>query len=324
VYEARSHWSPAIAASSGLSAQGVELGFSSLEWDAPEGDVRALVNGARETAHVHVVLSANVFVAGLRALALARAAAARVTVRPSPRDPVLVEALVAACKDEAIALVSERDVARISASEVHVYGRDETVAAVRERAPRGVRVRGHGAGLGIALVTAAADLDRAAADVAADVIVFDQRGCLSPRVAMVEGGSRRANAFAEAVHAELGAGSARVPRGARSEGERAEAARWIDALSFAGHLWRGAEHAVASVPERAPIALGPAGRHLLVAPYGSAADAAGLLAPIARYVVAVGSDDAATARRLAPPHARIGPLGRMQRPPLDGPVDRRS
>jgi hypothetical protein len=48
------------------------------------------------------------------------------------------------------------------------------------------------------------------------------------------------------------------------------------------------------------------------------------LSPIARFVVAVGTDDLASLGSMAPAHARRSVLGAMQRPPLDGPVDRRS
>jgi hypothetical protein len=44
----------------------------------------------------------------------------------------------------------------------------------------------------------------------------------------------------------------------------------------------------------------------------------------ARFVVAIGSDDPQAAAAIAPEHARVSPLGRMQLPPLDGPVDRRA
>jgi hypothetical protein len=323
VHEERARWAPAIARSTGLSAQGVELGFACLERDASDDDLRTLVAGAGNTAHVHVVLSSNVFVAGLRALALARAAAGRVTVRPSPRDPTLIDALVDACGDRGVTIVPERDVARTDATEVHVYGRDETVAAVRARVRSGVSVRGHGAGLGIALVTASADVAGAAAEVAGDVIPFEQRGCVSPRAVLVEGDEARVNAFGEALHAELAAWSARVPRGALGDAERNEATRWIDAMAFTGRVWRGSDHAVAAIPEGTPLAFGPPGRRVLVVPYASVAGALRLLGPVARYVVAVGANDDAAARLVAPAHARISPLGCMQKPRLDGPIDRR-
>jgi hypothetical protein len=41
-------------------------------------------------------------------------------------------------------------------------------------------------------------------------------------------------------------------------------------------------------------------------------------------VLAVGSDDPQRAQAIAPDHARLDLLGRMQHPPLDGPVDRRA
>src|ERR1700723_2906913 len=76
----RTRWLPALVESTGLSAPGIELGFESLECEATEEELNALVAAAGDARHVHVVLSANVFVAGLRALALARAAAAHVSV----------------------------------------------------------------------------------------------------------------------------------------------------------------------------------------------------------------------------------------------------
>jgi len=324
VYEQRARWVPELALATGLTPQGVELGFESLERDADEDEVRALVARVPEAEGVHVVLSANVFVAPLRAIALARAAAERVTVRPSRRDPVVARALVDALRDDAVVLVPGRDVAAVDRGEIHVYGRDETIAAVRSAVRPGVVVRAHGAGLGVAVVTRAADVAGAAASLAPDVAAFDQRGCLSPRVAFVEGDEDRAVAFAGALHAELRAWEARVPRGELTAQERADAARWCDTLAFVGRLWRGAAHAVASLPPGASLAVPPAGRHVLVVGEPDLAAVAARVAPIARFVVAVGSDDPGRASAAVPSHARASVLGRMQRPPLDGPVDRRS
>lgn len=324
VYEQRARWAPELVRTTGLTPEGVELGFESLERDAAEDELRALVAGVRQAERVHVVLSANVFVAPMRAVALARAAADRVTVRPSPRDPALARALVEALGEDAVALVADRDVALVDRGEIHVYGRDETIAAVRSAARPGVVVRGHGAGLGVAVVTRAADLDRAAASLAPDVVAFDQRGCLSPRVAFVEGDDSRAVAFAGALHEQLRAWEARVPRGELTAQERADAARWCDTLAFVGRLWRGAAHAVAFLPSGAALAPPPAGRHVLVVGEPDLAAVAARIAPIARFVVAAGSDDPERASAAVPSHARASVLGRMQRPPLDGPVDRRS
>jgi hypothetical protein len=314
---------PGIARSTGLTSEGVELGFEYLERDATDADLRALVEAAGSTAHVHVLLSANVFVAPLRAIAIARAAAERVTVRPSRRDPVLAIALVDEVGDDAIRVVGDRDVAALDCTEIHVYGRDETVTAVRARARPGVTVRGHGAGLGVAMISEGADLERAAELVAPDVVAFDQRGCLSPRVALVMGSGQRAAQFAEALDRRLREWGDRVPRGTLVDEERAEAARWQETMRFAGHLWSGAQHAVGLGMEPDAVLVPPAGRHVFVGSSPSWETARVALGPIARFVVVVGSDAPEQAKRVAPPGARTAELGRMQRPPLDGPVDAR-
>src|SRR6478735_222479 len=78
---------PALVASTGLSRQGVELALARhVETSATEEDIASLVAYAGTTKHVHVILSANVFVAAVRAIAIAIAASDRVTVKPSTRE----------------------------------------------------------------------------------------------------------------------------------------------------------------------------------------------------------------------------------------------
>ncbi len=323
VYARRARLAPRIARATGLTVEGVDLGFESLEREASDAELAALVAGAGDASHVHVILSANVFVAPLRALAVARGAAPRVTVRPSPRDPVLATAIVEAAGEAAIRLVSQRDVAAIDADVIHVYGRDETIASVRARARPGVVVRGHGAGLSAAVVTSGAEVERTADALAGDVVAFDQRGCLSPRLAIVDGDGARAERFAEALYERLSAWGRRVPRGELSVDERSGAERWCAAMWMAGRLWRGSAHAVACAPADAPSLVAPPGRHVLVVPAPGPDAVAARLGALGRFVVSVGSDDPGRIARLVPGHARLSALGRMQRPPLDGPVDRR-
>lgn len=306
----------AIASSSGLSREGVALGFARhLELDPTDDELAMLVARAGDARSVHVVLSANVFVAPLRAIAIARAASERVVVRPSRRDPAFSRALVRAASDGAVTLADEIDVAAIE-GELHVYGRDETIAELSSRARASLVVRGHGAGMGVAIVSGA----ESAARVADDVVAFDQRGCLSPRVALVVGDAANARAFAAALDAALGAAESRVPRGVLSDDEHADAARWADAVAFAGELARGRAHAVAVTPA---VAVPPPGRHVDVVAVADVSAAVDALAPLARHVVAIGTDDAALAAKIAPAHARVSALGEMQRPRLDGPVDLR-
>lgn len=297
-----------LVLATGLSEAGVRLALDQhLEVDATDAELEALRAKVSPASRVHVILSANVFVGALRALVLARAAATQVTVRPSRREPVFATALVEALADPAVTL-SEREP---DEGELHVYGRDETIAAIRARTS--LVVRAHGAGMGVAYVPADADLPATAARVAADVVPFDQRGCLSPRIVFVEGDPE---ALADALAEALAARERDVPRGALTGAERAELERWADSVAFAGTLRRGPAWAVAvaEVP-----ALPPPGRHVLVLPWRGARS----LEPMARYVVAVGAPTAEAARRIAPPHARVSRLGEMQKPRLDGPVDLR-
>src|SRR5207248_544833 len=71
---------------------------------------------------------------------------------------------------------------------VHVYGRRESIAAIRRELPASVRIVEHGPGFGVALVDAeSTSIDEAAEWLSWDVVAFDQRGCLSPKVALVRG-----------------------------------------------------------------------------------------------------------------------------------------
>jgi len=244
-------------------------------------------------------------------------------VRPSRREPHFARALIERAGDRGLSLVGDVDTARIFGGEVHVYGRDATIADVRAHVGERIRVRGHGAGMGVALVSESASLEDAASSLAADVVAFDQRGCLSPRIALVVGDAARASRFAEALDAALTLAGVRVPRGVVHDDERAEASRYESTMAFAGRVITRADHIVGVGPVGAPLVIPPPARHVHVAPAASADEARRLLADLAHVIVALGSDDVPLAATVAPPHARLSLLGEMQRPPLDGPVDRR-
>lgn len=314
----------ALVVSTGLSREGVKRAFARhLETDPTPAEVAALARAAGEASEVAVVLSANVFVGALRAIALARATASRVVVRPSRREPAFATALVEALRahgEEGIVLDPALRIEDVAAGEIHVYGRDETITEVRAQARPGVRVRGHGSGMGVAWVSARAG-DAEASALADDVVAFDQQGCLSPRIVLVEGEDEAAESFADALHRALLRAEAEVPRGQVPDDVQAAIATWRASMEYAGRVRAGTTHAVAVAQGFA--ALPPTHRHVLVVPVEDTLDGRALLAPVARAVVAVGSDDLSGARALAPAWARLSPLGAMQRPRLDGPVDRR-
>ncbi|NUQ73698.1 MAG: proline dehydrogenase [Polyangiaceae bacterium] len=317
----------------GLSREGIDLALSAhLETNPSDEDVDALLaSGEGEGAErCYVVIAANVCTSALRAIAVALSAAPSVVVRPSSRDPVLAEILARElAADEAFraaggSIEVSREIHPAAGDELHVYGSDSTVEALRAANP-GVLVRGHGTGLGVAVVGEAIDIREAARAVSRDVVPFDQRGCLSPRMVLVEGGEDRALEFGRALDEALCALSIAVPRGELDAGVLGEIAAYRATIESIGRYWPGEHHAVGVDPAPRALLLPPAARVVHVAPV-SAGTAAALIGPWARYITVVGADDdgrVVRAIRACVPNGRYSRLGAMQRPPLDGPVDRR-
>ncbi|MBL8741026.1 MAG: proline dehydrogenase, partial [Myxococcales bacterium] len=117
---------------SGLSREGLELALTEhLETDASPAERERLLAWARDgvgpSARCHVVLSANVVTAALRAIVLGLVSAPEVRVKPSRREPALAPLLVAEIapllSSGELALVDSLDVA--PGDQVHAYGRDE-------------------------------------------------------------------------------------------------------------------------------------------------------------------------------------------------------
>ncbi len=312
---------PALVRSTGLSPEGVALALRAhLELAPSASEVARLIARAMPAPHVHVVLSANVFVGALRAIACAVAAAPKVTVQTSSREPTFADALLTAITSPAISKVDREIVSRMTIGEIHVYGRSETIAAVRASALPGVVVRAHGPGFGIACIAGSDDLAIAATALASDVVVFDQRGCLSPRVAFVVGDAARASAFAKALASALETWATHVPRGALASDEVAEAARYVETMRFAGEAFVGPSSVVGMSDT---FVLPPTGRHVHVVAVARGADVATALGDALPFVTTAGTNDGEIAASF-PSAVRIAALGEMQKPPFDGPVDLRS
>jgi len=316
-----------LPAVTGLSPQGVQLGLvRHVETAVSDGEMKLLLSRAGTAPHVHVVLSANVFVGAVRALAIAVAAAPRVSVRSSRREAVMADLLVRALAEgegpsAGVDVVGAVDPKPGDA--VHVYGRRESIDAVARAAPAGVRVRGHGPGFGIAIL----DSDGGAAErLSWDVVPFDQRGCLSPRIVIFCGPSGPAKAFCMRLAAELGAREADVPRGRLDEEEIASATLYRETMRAAGYHIDGDSFAIGFDPSPRQLLLPPTGRHVHVACAGSPGDVTALLEPFRSGITAIGAlgrGPAVQAAIALAPRARSPALGQMQRPPLDGPIDLR-
>jgi hypothetical protein len=304
-----------LVESSGLSPRGVELALAHcLETDPDDEEIAALCESVTPAPRVHVLLSANVFVAAHRAVALALAASPDVVVRASRREPTMA-ALLAEAAPGLFELTSE--LAPAPGDHVHAYGSDATLAELARTLPRGVVLHGHGSGF------AAAVLERPFSDdvwdrLALDVALFDQRGCLSPRVVLT---SSPAEPIAEKLAAALARWEAQVPRGRLDDDEAAAVTSYRDTLTFAGELLPAGQGFVSSSAE---IVLPPVGRNLHVV---TSADPLALLLPFTRHLTSVGVEGPSAlverARQLFP-QCRIADIGRIQSPPFDGPVDRRT
>jgi len=213
---------------------------------------------------------------------------------------------------------------------VIVTGSDDTVAALRRRAPG--RCVAYGSRLSIAVVTAEAStpaaLEHAATKVALDVATWDQRGCLSPRLCFVEGERGAAVAAARAIASALDELATRLPPAPLANEELLAVRRFRDGAEWAADaadgLFFAADPAAGSVAvdcgdEPRPA---PAGRCLSVRPFASSAvlrRALALLAPVLEGAgIAAGQDQAAVTAALEPlAIPLVCPAGQLQRPPLD-------
>ena len=241
-------------------------------------------------------------------------------------------ACVAACYWPGGARAHE-DLALAAADLVVASGDDATVAALAART-RG-RFIGHGHRVSFAVVTSEIAADpaaarRAASDLAADVALWDQRGCLSPQLCFVEGELDAARSFAALVAESLATLAQRVPSGRPSGVERLALRRFRDDAEWSGLggtsatlFALGAEADGTVVAEPVPqFRSTPLGRSLRVMPLRRLAELGPLLSPVRSLLEAAGLaasparwSTIAAALAAAGVH-RVCALGEMQRPPL--------
>ncbi len=321
-----------LLSTTGLSLANVELCLREhLETHASPGEIARLVACTQAVPRAHVLLSANVFVGALRALALAVSSAPQVVVRASRREPSFARAIVEAVADPAVArsISFADELHPAPGEEIHLYGRDQTIVEVCRRLHPDVRVWAHGAGIGVVLLGDDADIGQAADELAADMVPFDQQGCLSPRIVLAHGTVSRAQAFGAALANALQRWQERVPTGRRSAEELAEQTRYRDTVMMLGDVIAAGPGVVGVVEGTDARLVAPTGRSMHVVAVGPEHDASDAIEQLAPHVAALGispgSRDPWVARMAALlPRARTSALGFMQRPAFDGPVDLRT
>jgi hypothetical protein len=312
--------------STGLTPAGVDYALTHcLETQPSEVELRALFAAVAPGARAHVLLSANVFVAAHRAIALALASAPHVEVRASRREPEMAE-LLHQGSGGVFRLVEE--LAPRPSDHVWAYGRDETLRALRGDLPAGVVLHAHGDGIGAAVLrvgerVGGTQLASVARSVALDVIAFDQRGCLSPRVVFVSAGTEVARELALSLARELTALEQEVPRGELGDDELAAQAWYRATLEYVADYFPAGRGGVSFDPDGSGVIVPPGGRVVHVVRGEDPTVVLERLRPMLAAVGVAGPPDLWEAVRAAVPRARVSPVGMMQRPKLDGPVDRR-
>jgi hypothetical protein len=134
---------------------------------------------------------------------------------------------------------------------VIVFGRDETVASVASRVPKGLRVIAYGDSASVAFVALDADVAKAARAASWDVAMFDQRGCMSPQTIYVEGDAPRAILFAQALAFALGERERDLPRARPDDAEKIALADVVRRLQ--GAALEPSTHALGSMHLGQPV-----------------------------------------------------------------------
>jgi Acyl-CoA reductase (LuxC) len=310
-----------LVEATGLSPAGVDFALECcLESEPSVAELEALVRATAPAPKAHVLLSANVFVAAHRAIALGLASSAEVRVRASRREPEMAELLWEGAQSS-FQLVPE--LRPEPGDQLWAYGSDDTLRSVARALRAGVTLHAHGAGFGLGVLAeraSSAELERLLRKLAEDAALFDQRGCLSPRVLLVVGGEERTREVALELAAQLTAVEARLPRGRLAPQELAEITAYCDTASYAGELY---EAGLGFVSRSASFLLPPVGRNLHVLATNNVLESLVGRADLVTSCAVHGDSTlrASIARGL--PGARVCDFGQMQRPPFDGPVDRR-
>jgi len=312
-----------LAASSGLSAEGVEFALQRCLEIAPnEREIAALIRSTPIARVAHVLLAGNVFVAAHRAIAIALAASSEVRVRASRREPEMAELLLAGAPNS-FQVVHE--LSPLAGDRLWAYGSDETMADVATTLASGVAMHAHGSGFGVALLDdlrSESDLERLLAGLAEDIALFDQRGCLSPRVLLVNAAQSAVKTVARALADELEKLEERVPRGRLPPEELSEIAKYRDTAHFLGDVFEAGAGFV-SVGDAGSWLLPPTGRNIHVLPSAEPIAALASYGPLLTCCAFAGEPARRQALGRTAPGARVCRFGEMQRPPFDGPVDRR-
>jgi hypothetical protein len=308
----------AMGFSEAVARAGLEAEFDA--WMAPGATDRVLeelegVDLARRPETVLVLGAATLPVSTLRAVLMARLLGARVLLKPATGQEGLASILAEADARVLPTCFRSDDTPALQramgeAHAVVVLGGDETLSAVASRLGPEQAFVGYGHRVSAAHLAGAQEADLQG--LAADLLAWDGRGCLSPQVVWTDGDL-------EATAQALAAALAQIEAGLPFEpGPGLAHARYVARCLGAakGQIVESAT-AVMIIGDDPAFVPSPGGRVIHVLPdHGEPWDALG------EGLSSLGCSKASTAR---PRHASVRrcALGSLQRPPLDWPHDGR-
>jgi len=286
---------------------------------------------------VGVILAGNVPPPALQALMAGLLVHAPVFLKAASEDPWFPAVLVGSLQSVVPELgehvgwgvwpgpAPQTDVLLRRAEVVIGYGSDSTMKALRARAPAYTRLIEHGHRMSLAYVAREGlrqdGLALLGLALARDVALYDQQGCLSPHVILVErGGEVPVQALCEQlVQGSLPEVARKWPPGRLSLGQAAAIVQFKGVVAFTGELWEGEGGSVCLVTgdRFEPSCLG---RVILVKEVDMVQDAAFFLEPMRHHIqgIALEADESrwgGLASRLAQLGAsRICRPGQLQSP----------
>jgi len=304
---------------SGLSDEGAQEALSAARTPIQEflKNVPSTVFRGRY-GHVTMVASRTVFTAPLEWVALLLASGSTVRLKRPEAGLSIWDSWVKTAENLPLTITTERTLLH-DTELVIAMGSDETIATLKEQCLTGPEFLGFGSKFSIALVTNETVIQDSKTPndvwgrIAADVALYDTRGCMSPSIVLTT--TPLHEAIPRLAHA-MESANVIWPRGTISDFEGAKIRERIVLSKLVGQVVEEKAFSILGLPlHYTSTAALP--RVLQVVHVDSIADMLSYVMEHAGQLSTVGTDlsDDTIFNDIAP-HTRVCKLGQMQRPPI--------